>query len=83
MFVRYLGGGIGHLEQFPPANDDSEVMYEYDDDDEVVMDEDMDFNENSGDENEEGGSEGDDEATEDNEWSGPGESSDEDMGNTY
>lgn len=83
MFARYPGGGIGHLEQFPPANDDSEVMYEYDDDDEVVMNEDMEFNENSGDENEEGGSEGDDEATEDNEWSGPGESSDEDMGNTY
>ena len=24
MFVRYLGGGIGHLEQFPPANDSDE-----------------------------------------------------------
>lgn len=26
MFVRYLGGGIGHLGQFPPANNDSEGM---------------------------------------------------------
>jgi len=24
MFMRYLGGGIGHLEQFPPADNDSE-----------------------------------------------------------
>ena len=24
MFVRYLGGGIGHLEQFPSANDSDE-----------------------------------------------------------
>lgn len=24
MFVRYLGGGIGHLEQFPPVNDSDE-----------------------------------------------------------
>jgi hypothetical protein len=24
MFVRYLGGGIGHLDQFPPAHNDDE-----------------------------------------------------------
>ena len=24
MFVRYLGGGIGHLEQFPPADNTNE-----------------------------------------------------------
>jgi hypothetical protein len=33
MFVRYLGGGIGHLEQFPPANNDDGVTYEYEDND--------------------------------------------------
>ena len=40
MFTRYLGGGIGHLEQFPPAdhnhedpamNDNSDVEIEIDD----------------------------------------------------
>ena len=29
--MRYLGGSIGHLEQFPPANNDNEVIYEYED----------------------------------------------------
>jgi hypothetical protein len=24
MFVRYLGGGVGHLKQFPPADSDNE-----------------------------------------------------------
>ena len=24
MFVRYLGGGVGHLKQFPPADSDDE-----------------------------------------------------------
>jgi hypothetical protein len=24
MFMRYIGGGIGHLEQFPPPDDDGE-----------------------------------------------------------
>ena len=24
MFMRYMGGGIGHLEQFPPAHNDDE-----------------------------------------------------------
>ena len=29
MFVRYLGGGIGHLEQFPPAsNNDKDTTHE-------------------------------------------------------
>ena len=37
MFVWYLGGGIGHLEQFPPANNDNEVTYEYDDEEEDEM----------------------------------------------
>lgn len=26
MFVRYLGGGIGHLEQFPPAHNDTDTI---------------------------------------------------------
>ena len=40
MFMQCLGGGIGHLEQFPPANNESEVVYEYGDEDgnEVIGD---------------------------------------------
>lgn len=94
--MRYLGGGIGHLEQFPPANNDSEVTYEYkDDEDEIGTNDDEtgDTNKNRGRENEEGDpdedgntvddSDEDDGAAESNECSDPGESSDEDMGNTY
>ena len=34
MFVRYLGGGIGHLEQFPPAScNDNEHTATHDNDD--------------------------------------------------
>ena len=29
--MRYLGGGIGHLEQFPPASNNDETTYEYKD----------------------------------------------------
>ena len=64
MFVQYLSGGIGHLEQFPPANNDNEVTYEYDDEeDEMATDESeaRRFGENGGGENEEGGPEGEDE----------------------
>jgi len=37
MFVRYLGGGIGHLEQFPPAHDDQDIM-DYDHGEELEVD---------------------------------------------
>lgn len=30
--MRYLGGGVGHLEQFPPANNDDEYEVEVEDD---------------------------------------------------
>ena len=36
MFTRYIGGGIGHLEQFPPANTDNEDTTGHDDCDEDV-----------------------------------------------
>ncbi|KAF9783667.1 hypothetical protein BJ322DRAFT_1109524 [Thelephora terrestris] len=86
MFVRYLGGGIGHLEQFPPANNDNEITYEYgDEDDGIAMDDGgtRETDENESDENEQSESEGDDKEDEQDGWSDPGESSDEDMGNTY
>jgi hypothetical protein len=90
MFMRYIGGGIGHLEQFPPANNDSGVTYEYKDEGEMDVEgsETGDTGGKRGDENEEdeddgidNGSDGD--AGENGECSDPGESSDEDMGNTY
>jgi len=36
MFMRYLGGGIGHLEQFPPANNDSEGVAAQEDNGEEI-----------------------------------------------
>lgn len=36
--MRYLGGGIGHLEQFPPAHSNDEGMAHNDDGVEVEMD---------------------------------------------
>ena len=33
MFVRYLGGGIGHLEQFPSADNSDKVATVADNDD--------------------------------------------------
>ena len=90
---QYLGRGIGHLEQFPPANNDSKVVYKHKYEDEnlgVIGDDggtggagegkgDKDEDEeDEGDEDEDG--EGEDEIVED---SDPGESSDEEMGNSY
>ena len=40
MFVRYLGGGIGHLEQFPPANNDDEDPGHIDEDEDEDKDKD-------------------------------------------
>jgi hypothetical protein len=85
MFVRYLGGGIGHLEQFPPANNDNGATYEYegDSEDEVIGDgSGTGSDEKDGDEEDEEDGE-DSEVAEDDEHSDPGESSDEDMGNVY
>jgi len=92
MFVRYLGGGIGHLEQFPSAdnNDEDTTM----DDNGDVEVETVDFiTDRSNDDNREdgGGEEGEDKEGEDKEDEGgdegeeddPGESSDEEMGKVY
>jgi hypothetical protein len=87
MFLRYLGGGIGHLEQFPPAdnnkedattNDNSEVEVEMDD---FIMDTSIN-NDDGGEGGREVGEDEDeeDEAEMDND---PGESSDEETGNVY
>jgi hypothetical protein len=84
MFVWYLGGGIGHLEQFPPADNDSEVTYEYEDDD-ITTDsneaKEPNITKSSEDMGDDSGE--DSEQTNDNEHSDPGESSEEDMGDTY
>jgi hypothetical protein len=84
MFVRYLGGGIGHLEQFPPADNDSEVVYEYEDD-EITIDGNEARELNGIESSEDGGDDSgeDSESAGDDEHSDPGESSDEDMGDTY
>ena len=83
MFVRYLGGGIGHLEQFPPADGDDRVMYEYEDDEgsDGVGDA-VEVGGDQGDEDDEDGEDEDEEGDGDG-YSDLGESSDEDMGNTY
>lgn len=39
MFMRYMGGGIGHLEQFPPANNDDEDTAGHEDGEDVEIDE--------------------------------------------
>ena len=93
MFTRYLGGGIGHLEQFPPAyrihedsaiNDSSDVEIEIDD---FVVGDNNGSN-NSGDEG--GGDEGEEDEGEEGDEAGvyeeeydPGELSDEETGNVY
>jgi len=97
MFVRYLGGGIGHLEQFPPANNDDEDVATYEDVEEVDNDnfirgpervgaasevDDTDGNNHLEGENE-GGDTEEDEETEEEDDSDPGESSDEEVGNVY
>ena len=92
--MRYLGGGIGHLEQFPPAGDDDEDTTTND-----LNDVEVEINDFFTDGSDEGGDcsmgndragedeEGDDEeveATEDEEMDDePGELSDEEMGNVY
>lgn len=88
MFVRYLSGGIGHLEQFPPAkNDDNDTGAHNDGDLEAEMD---DFivpgdteNDSDSDDSEEGGEMGEDEDIEDEDNLDPGELSDEETGNVY
>ena len=82
MFVQYLSGGIGHLEQFPPAENNCGVTYEYEEDDEEVTDNTEIGDESGGDEDEEPDSDEHGEAVNSG-YSDPGESSDEDMGNTY
>ena len=76
--MRYLGGGIGHLEQFPPANNDDEFTYEYEDNDDDGI---RDTNKDGGSENDE--DDEDSEVGESGEYPDPGESSDEDVGNVY
>ena len=94
MFVRYTGGGIGHLEQFPPADNSSEDAFANEGDVEAEVD---DFiageNDRSSDHYKEG--EGKEDNSEDNgdedgeseeneeEEDDPGESSDEETGNVY
>ena len=87
MFVRYLGGGIGHLEQFPPAernfedsasNDNGDTEFEMDD---LVMGASS-TGDDEGEEDE--GKEGEGEEDEGEEEEGdPGELSDEETGNVY
>ena len=87
--MRYLGGGVGHLEQFPPANNDNGAAYEYQAEAEDGLD--AERIERSGDNQDNGqGKEGEDEEGVDedeegvdNEDTDPGESSDEDAGNVY
>ena len=101
MFVRYLGGGIGHLEQFPPANNDDGVMHEHEDNEDDGMVGDADRDGGNQDDEEDDGDEEDDEDVDDedgndedeegedgeagegDEYSDPGESSDEETGNVY
>jgi len=78
VFVRYLGGGIGHLEQFPPANNNDGATYEYEEDDED--------NSGIGDAYGDGGGEDEDDEDENSdvgEYPDPGKSSDEEVGNVY
>ena len=83
MFVRYLGGGIGHLEQFPPAKNDDDDTGAHNDSgleaetDDFIVPGDTE-NDSDSDDSEEGGEMGDDEDNLD-----PGELSDEETGNVY
>ena len=79
--MRYLGGGVGHLEQFPPANNDNGALYE----DEAEVEDDLgagDIEHCESDQDDEEG-EDDEEEGEGDEDMDPGESSDEDAGNVY
>ena len=84
MFIRYLGGGIGHLEQFPPANNDDEDMTPHEDINEGA--EDIDNGDGSscveGDEDVDDDMEEDEDLEVDDD-SDQGESSDEEVGNVY
>ena len=89
------GGGIGHLEQFPPADhnhedstmsDSGDVEIEIDDfieGDNDGSDNTSSDDEGSGDEGEEDEDEEDDETGVHNEWYDPGELSDKETGNVY
>lgn len=90
--MRYLGGGVGHLEQFPPANNDARIAYDgeaEDEDDPGAGDAEGDGRNQDNEEGEEGrGEEGEgkeDEGVEgeNGEDLDPGESADEDAGNVY
>lgn len=99
MYIQYLGGGVGHLEQFPPANNDDGVVYEYEVETENTLgaedietdwgdheneeDEEGDGDGDGDDDDDEGGGDKDGEGGESDEDLEPGESSDEDTGNVY
>jgi hypothetical protein len=87
MFVRYLGGGIGHTEQFPSTEDDgNETAVHNDGNLEVEMD---DFiapkDDGANDDSDEGEEDEEDNEGEEDEEDNtdPGESSDEETGNVY
>ena len=90
--MRYLGGGIGHLEQFPPPQNDGEDTTMNNDvaeleGDFVLSDSNNDNDSNSDDKND--GNNGDDDDNDCDEAGGNGgeeddaEFSDEEMGNVY
>lgn len=79
MFTQYFGGGVGHLEQFPQADNDNGVTYKYEE--EMAMDD-----TGAREAGKSGSGEGEDssdEASKTDECSEPGESSDKEMGNRY
>ena len=92
MFTRYLGGGIGHLEQFtlPPEDIDDENATTYLNDNKVELDN-LTLDENNGsgnysgeEDSEEGGDSEDDEEDEGDEDEEDGEGDlDEEAGNVY
>ena len=90
MYVRYLGGGVGHLEQFPPANNDDGVVYEYEVENEDILGT-RDIKNDGSDEDEEGededkdgeGGEDEDEDEDGEEGEDDSEDEDEDTGNVY
>lgn len=53
MYIRYLGGGVGHLEQFPPASNDDGIVYEYEAENEDALEAGGIKNNGSGHDNEE------------------------------
>ena len=97
--MRYLGGGIGHLEQFPPADNKDNESTTHNDGDAEVETEDFiaaeddagsgnDDNEDEEEGDEDGEEDEDDEEAEESDGAegddpDPGESSDEETGNVY